>query len=610
MDSESDTFPKLFLRNVRKYGSKKTAYREKDLGIWLSKTWQDMYESVEALALGLVDLGIERGDTVCFIGDNRPEYMWGILAVQSFGGKTVGIYQDALPNEVEYVFTHLDAKMAIVEDQEQTDKLLDIKDRLPKLNKIIVDDWKGLRNYKDPLLIKLTEVQNLGREKKKKFPSLFEEAIHQSQGDDVALISFTSGTTGLPKGAMLTYNNLISMGASLEKVIPMDEKDNVVTYLPMAWIVEMMISLCWFLRNGLTINFPESIETVQENIREIGPSILISPPRIWEKICSEVQVKMSDSDWLKKNIYEICYKIGQKHIDLKFGKDRKRSLRYYYENFINRLAYGLLFRPLLDRLGLLNIKHAFTGGAALGPDLFRFFQSFGLNIKQMYGQTEMGGIVATHLEGDVHYETVGKAIPDCDLTISDRGEILCKGPGMFLGYYKNPEATQEIRDNNGYLHTGDFGYINDQGHLVVIDRMKDVIKLSDGSNFSPTFIENRLKFSPYIREAIAIGKDKPYVIALIHIDYAFAGGWAEKRQLAYTTFTDLVRKKEVYDLISKEVTRVNNNLPEAARITKFMLLEKELDADDAELTRTQKLRRGFVSEKYKNLINKLYGEMG
>jgi len=579
------------------------------MGIWLSSSWQDMYENVESLALGLAELGLERGDTVCFIGDNRPEYMWGILATQSLGGKMAGIYQDALPTEVEYVFNHLDAKMAIVEDQEQTDKLLDIKDRLASLDKIIVDNWKGLGNYRNPLLIKLTDVQELGRKKKKEFPDFFEDSILKGRGDDVALISYTSGTTGLPKGTMLTYDNLTSMGASLEKVIPMDDSDNVVTYLPLAWIVEIMISLCWYLRNGFTINFPESIETVQENIREIGPSILVSPPRIWEKICSEVQVKMLDSDWLKRTVYNLCYRIGQEHVDIKFGKNRHKSPGWY-RKLAERLSYYLLFRPLLDRQGLRNIKHAFTGGAALGPDVFRFFQACGLNIKQMYGQTEMGGIIATHTEGDVNYETVGKAIPDCEVTISDAGEILCKGPGMFLGYYKSPEKTEEVKDGNGYLHTGDFGYINEDGHLVVIDRMKDVIKLSDGSNFSPTFIENRLKFSPFIREAIAIGKDRPYVIALVQIDYAFVGAWAEKRQLAYTTFSDLTRNKEVYGLISQEVERVNNNLPEAARITKFLLLEKELDADDEELTRTQKLRRGFVSEKYKGLIDKLYGETG
>jgi long-chain acyl-CoA synthetase len=389
----------------------------------------------------------------------------------------------------------------------------------------------------------------------------------------------------------------------------MDEDDSVVTYLPLAWIVEIMISVCWYLRNAFTINFPESVETVRENIREIGPSILVSPPRIWERICSEVQVKMLDADWLKRNVYQVCYRIGQKHLDLKFGEHRSKWTTYYYQ-LMSKLAYYLVFRPLLDREGLLNIKHAFTGGAALGPDVFRFFQSLGLNIKQMYGQTELGGIVATHSEGDVNYETVGRAVPACEVTISETGEILCKSPGMFLAYFKEPELTQEVKDGAGYLRTGDFGYINEQGHLVVIDRMKDVIKLSEGSNFSPTFIENRLKFSPYIREAIAVGKDRPYVIALIQIDYAFVGAWAEKRQLAYTTFTDLARNEKVYDLISEEVKRVNSSLPEAARIAKFRLLEKELDADDEELTRTQKLRRGFVSEKYKHLVERLYEETG
>lgn len=604
MSSELDTFPKLLLVNVRKYGDMKTAYREKDMGIWLSKTWQDLYESIESLSLGLLELGLERGDTVCFIGDNRPEYLWGLLAVQALGGKTVGLFQDVLPPEVEYIVNDADVKMAIVEDQEQTDKLLDFKERLPSLKKIIVDDWKGLRSYRDPLLIKLTEVQNLGRQKKESFPDIFEKKVSQGRGDDIALFSYTSGTTGHPKGVMLSYHNLLSYTNGMERVIPVDGNDRVVTYLPFAWIVEIIISLCWFLRYGFVINFPEATETVQENIREIGPTILMAAPRIWEKMCSEVQVKMMDSSWLKRTLYERCYRIGQKNIDLQVKGGRPGL----WEKVMGKAAYYLVFRAIQDRLGLSHIKHAYTGGAALGPDVFRFFQSFGVKIKQMYGQTECAGIIAIHRDGDVDYETVGPPMPCVDVKISDTGEILYKPPSDFLGYYKKEEATSEIKDEEGYLHAGDFGYIDKKGHLVVIDRMKDVIKLSDGSNFSPTFIENRLKFSPYVREAIAIGKDRPYVAALIQIDYGFVGDWAEKRQLAYTTFTDLARKREVYDLIAKEVERVNSYLPEPAQIAKFLLLEKELDPDDEELTRSQKLRRDFVAEKYKALINELYKE--
>jgi long-chain acyl-CoA synthetase len=604
MSPDYDTFPKLFLRNVRKYGQGRTAYREKDMGIWLSKTWEEMYDAVESLSLGLKELGLERGDTVCFIGDNRPEYIWGILAVQSLGGKTVGLFQDVLPPEVEYIVNDADVKMAIVEDQEQTDKLLDIKERVPNLKKIIVDDWKGLRSYPDPLLIKLTEVQNLGRNKKNSSPNLFEKNISLGRGDDIALLSYTSGTTGHPKGVVLSYDNLLSYTDGMENTIHVDENDRVVTYLPLAWIVEIIISFCWFLKYGFVINFPESTETVQENIREVGPSILMAAPRIWEKMCSEVQVKMMDSSWLKRTLYEWSYKKGQKHIDLKMENERLGS----FEKLMGKLAYYVMFRTIQDRLGLSHIKHAFTGGAALGPDVFRFFQAFGVKIKQIYGQTECGGIIAIHREGDVDYETVGPPMPCVDVQISDTGEILYKPPCDFLGYYKKEGATGEIKDEEGYLHAADFGYIDKKGHLVVIDRMKDVIKLSDGSNFSPTFIENRLKFSPYIREAIAIGKDRPYVAALIQIDYGFVGDWAEKRQLAYTTFTDLSRKKEVYDLIGKEVKRVNGYLPEAAQIAKFLLLEKELDPDDEELTRSQKLRRDFVAEKYEALINELYEE--
>lgn len=606
MRAELDTFPKLFLENVRKYGDTKTAYREKDMGIWLSKTWQDMYESVESLSLGLLELGLKRGDSVCFIGDNRPEYIIGVLAVLAVGGKTVGLFQDVLPPEVEYICNDADVKMAIVEDQEQIDKLLDIEDHIPTLKKIIVDDWKGLRNYRKPLLMKLTEVQDLGRKTKKESPDLFEKNIWQGRGEEIALLSYTSGTTGHPKGVILSYDNILSYTNGLENTIPMDENDEVVSYLPLAWIVEMIISLCWFLKYGFTINFPESTETVQENIREIGPSIMMAAPRIWEKMCSQAQVKILDSTWLKKTLYGLCYGIGQKNIDIKM-KERKLG---FWSRLLDKTAYYLVFRTIQDRMGLSYIKHAYTGGSALGPDVFRFFQAFGVKIKQMYGQTECGGIIAIHRDGDVDYETVGPPMPCVDVRISDTGEILYKPPTAFRGYYKKEEATKEIQYQDGFLRAGDFGYIDNKGHLVVIDRMKDVMKLSDGSNFSPTFIENRLKFSPYIREAIAIGKDRPYVAALVQIDYGFVGDWAEKRQIAYTTFTDLSRKKQVQDLIAKEVKRVNSYLPEAAQIAKFLLLEKELDPDDEELTRSQKLRRSFVAKKYENLIEKLYEENG
>jgi len=603
---KDDTFPKLLLRNRRRFGAGRIAYREKDMGIWKSKTWEDLYNNVERLSLGLMELGLNRGDAVAFIGDNRPEYLWGILAVQALGASTTGIYQDSLPQEVEYILNHVDAKFVIVEDQEQTDKILDIKDRLPKLQKVIVDDLKGLKNYNEALLIRLNELQTVGDKVKAKNPDCFEKVLSQGLGDDTALISYTSGTTGKPKGAVLSYNNLLRMAASLEAVIPMDENDRVITYLPLAWIAEIVFSICFYLRNGFTIHFPESVETVQENLREVGPTLILAAPRIWEKMCSDVQVKVMDSSWLKRNAYRICSKIGYRSLDIISKRGRMRI----FDRFAYSLAYFLIYRSLQDRLGLSHIKHAFTGGAALGPDIFRFYQAFGVNIKQMYGQTEMGGFICTHKEGDVNYLTVGRPIPDVEIKISYDGEILCKGPGLFLGYHKNPEATRNAIDESGYFHTGDFGYFREEdGHLVVIDRMKDVMKLSDGSSFSPTFIENRLKFSPYIREAIAIGKDRPYAVALIQIDYAYVGAWAEKRQISYTTFTDLAHKTEVDDLIANEVEKVNKNLPEGARIVKFLLLDKELDADDEELTRTQKIRRGFIFKKYKALISSIYEEI-
>jgi len=597
---DDGTFPKLFRKKAKSLGDK-IALREKDKGIWSPKTWNDLYLEAEALSLGLIELGLQKLDVVAFIGDNRPEYWIGFLAAQCIGGINLGIYQDSNEEEIKYYLNYADVKFAIVEDQEQVDKLLNIKENTD-LTYIIVDDWKGLRGYDQPGLIKFKDVQKKGLELKKSKPSLFDESINQTRGEDIAFLATTSGTTGKPKLALLTYTNSIEMANSFEKVIPVYECREIITYLPLAWILEQTVSICWFLKYGFIINFPEEPETVRENIREVGPDMLIAPPRIWENMCSEVQVKISESSFLKRAIVNICSPLGYKLVDKKFGQGKMNIVW----NIIDIIIDFFAFRPIKDKLGLSRVKFAFTGGAPLGPEIFNYFQAIGLNLLQMYGQTEAGGMVCTHRLRDVRYETVGRPVPGLDLKISDKGEILIKSVGTFKGYYKMPDETSKVMVD-GWLHTTDRGIIDD-GHLIMVDRMKDVMKLNDGTSYSPSLLENKLKFNPYIREAVVFGQSRPYVVAIIQIDYQNVGHWAEKMKIEYTTFTDLAQNEKVYNLVKEGVQRINENLPAAAQIKKFILIKKELDADDEEVTRTQKIRRKFVAEKYKEQIDGMYNE--
>jgi long-chain acyl-CoA synthetase len=443
----------------------------------------------------------------------------------------------------------------------------------------------------------------MGRELAKEKPKLWEENVARGAADDVAILSYTSGTTGSPKGAMLTFRNLLSMALALDEVDRKRPDDEFVSFLPLAWIGEQMMSLSTALARGFTVNFPEEPDTVTENIREIGPHLMFAPPRVWESLTSTVQVKIMDTTPFKRFMYERCMPIGEKVADLRFAKKPiPLGLRLKY-----KLAHLLLFRALKDRLGMSHLRSASTGGAALGPDVFRFFHGMGVPLKQIYGQTEISGISCIHREDDILFHSVGVPIPGTEVKISDDGEILSRSESVFLGYYKNPEATAATL-KDGWLHSGDAGYMSEEGHLVVIDRVKDVMKLADGTRFSPQFIENRLKFSPYVKEAVVVGKDRPYLTAMLCIDMGVVGKWAEKAKLSYTTYTDLSAKPEVYDLVHREVDKVNETLPAAARIHKFVLLYKELDADDEELTRTRKVRRVFVEERYKEVIAALYGD--
>jgi long-chain acyl-CoA synthetase len=600
--SGDDTFPKLLVRNARTIG-RRVAMREKEFGIWQSFTWSEYHDHVRDFSLGLVALGVGKGDQVAIIGDNRPEWVWSEVAAQAAGASSVGLYQDSNVTEVAYVIDHCDASVVVAEDQEQVDKILDMLEKLPKVRHVVYTDPRGLRKYQHPALLSFEAVEEKGRALAKERPGLFEENVRRGTADDVAIVCYTSGTTGNPKGAMLSFRNLLSMALALDQVDEKRGDDEFVSFLPLAWIGEQMMSLSASLAKGFTVNFPEEPETVSENIREIGPDVMFAPPRVWESMVSTVQVKIMDTTPFKRFMFERCMPIGKRVADLRFEKKPVPAGL----GAARWLADVLLFRALRDRLGMSNLRSASTGGAALGPDVFRFFHAIGVPLRQIYGQTEIAGISCIHREGDIAFHTVGKPIPGTEVRIDERGEILSRSPSVFLGYYKNDEATTGTLEG-GWLHSGDAGYLTEDGHLVVIDRLKDVMKLADGTQFSPQFIENRLKFSPYVKEAVVVGKNRPFLTAMLCIDMGVVGKWAERNKLSYTTYTDLSAKKEVYDLVQAAVDEVNATLPAAARIEKFVLLYKELDADDEELTRTRKVRRVFVEQRYEEVIQALYGD--
>ncbi len=596
------TLPKLLVQTAHHYyGDKKVAMREKEFGIWRPITWRQYLNEVRFLALGFTALGLGRGDKVALIGHNRPEGLWAEMAVLAVGGVVVWLYQDALIDEVRYVVDHSDARFLVGEGQEEVDKALAIKPGCPRLERIIWDDTKGMRGYTDPCLLSLDEVRRLGRELAARDPEAFERMVAQGTGDDVALLFYTSGTTAQPKGALLTHANMLKMGGNMMAVDPCYETDDFVSFLPFAWIGEQMMSISCGLQAGFTLNFPEDPETVQHDIREIAPQVLFSPPRIYEQMVRTVQVKVLDAPKLKRAVYNCAMKIGGRMADLKFARQRVPiSLRLAY-----RLGDLLVFRKLRDHLGLARVRHAYTGGAALGPDHLRFFHAIGVNLKQIYGQTEIAGISVLHRDGDVKFDTVGLSIPETEIRIAPDGEILSRSPCVFKGYYKMPEETaRTLRD--GWLHSGDIGFIDEDGHLVVFDRRKDVMALADGSRFSPQYIETRLKFSPYVKDAWVVGHEREAVTGVICIDAGVVGKWAEDHHIPYTSYAELSQKPEVQSLVGEAVVHVNKGLSAAARIRRLVNLHKEFDADDEELTRTRKLRRAFLEERYRDIVEGLY----
>lgn len=594
------TIPKVFVQAVQRYGNK-VAMREKEYGIWRPLTWNEYLERVQSIALGLVEMGLERGDKVALIGDNRPEGLWAEMAALAAGGVAVWVYQEALIDEVQYIVDHSDAKFMICEGQEEVDKALAIKDRCPKLKSVIWDDPKGLRHYDDPILTSLDYVMERGRALNEKEPHRFGDLVKFGTGEDVALLFYTSGTTSAPKGALLTHWNMLKMGQNLMRVDPAFENDDFVSFLPFAWIGEQMMSISCGIQAGFTINFPEEPETSLEDLREIAPQTMFSSARLYEQMVRGLQVKNADSSLLKRKIFDWGMNVGYAVADSKFEKKPvalPTKLQWY-------LADWFVHRTLRDHLGLARIRNAYTGGSAIGPDHFRFFHAIGVNLKQIYGQTEIAGISVLHRSDDVKLDTVGKPIPETEVKIAENGEILSKSPAVFKGYYKNDEATAKTLVD-GWLHSGDSGFIDDSGHLVFFDRSKDIMILSDKRKFSPVFAESRLKFSPYIKDAWIIGHERPFVTAVICIDYGVTGRWAESKGIAYTSYQELSQEPRVRELVQKAVEQVNKSLPETARIKRCVNLFKELDADDNELTRTKKLKRAFLEERYKVIVDALY----
>ena len=595
------TIPKLLLRAARRYGDRKVAMREKEFGIWRPITWREYLERVKALALGFVALGLGRGDKVALIGHNRPEGLWAEMAALCVGGVAVWLYQDSLIDEVRYIVDHSDTKCLIGEGQEEVDKALAIKDRCPTLERVVWDDSKGMRGYDDPILISLEQVSALGKGLDEREPNLFEELIEQGKGDDTCLLFYTSGTTAQPKGALLTHHNMLKMGQSMMAVDPCNEDDDFVSFLPFSWIGEQMMSISCGLQAGFTINFPERPETVQQNVREIGPQVLFSPPRVYEQMVRTVQVRYLDAPRLKRRTYEWAMRVGGRIADLKLAR-QPTPLPLKVQGV---LADLLVHKKLRDHLGLIRVRQAYTGGAALGPDHLRFFHAIGVNLKQIYGQTEIAGISVLHRDGDVKFDTVGTPLPETEVRIAPDGEILSRSPCVFQGYYKMPEETARTLEE-GWLHSGDIGFIDADGHLVVFDRRKDVMGLSDGSRFSPQYLETRLKFSPHLKDVWVVGDQRAFVTAMVCIDAAVVGKWAEERHIPYTTYAELSQKTEVRVLVSEAIQHVNRELPAPARIRRFVNLHKEFDADDEELTRTRKLRRAFLEERYREIVEALY----
>lgn len=600
------TLPQHFLERVQQYGAGKVALRQKEFGIWREFSWQDSYAQVRAFGLGLLGLGLERGQQVATIGDNDRQYLWGYLGLLAVGGVQVGLFTDAAPEEAAYIIEHSDARFVLAQDQEQVDKMLEIRARIPKVERVIFWDERGLWHYDDPWLLSYEQVAEAGRGLAQQEPQRFEAEVAKGQADDLAILCYTSGTTGLPKGAMISHENLVSSIEMASQVDPRYDTDNHVSLLPMGWIAEHALGVAPHCVYGIVLNFPEEPETVRENVREIAPEGILYNSRLWDAVVGTVQVRIAESSWINRRLYELFLPVGYQMADKALvGEAASPGLRLAY-----RLGDWWVFRPLRDQLGFTNLRAAYTGGAALSPDAVRFFHALGINLKQVYGSTEVTGGATLHRDNDIKFASVGQPVPGVSVRIGEQDEIQISGPIVFPGYYKNPEATAEalVEDESGrWFRTGDAGFIDEDGHVIYLDRVKDMITLANGERYSPQFIEGRLKFSPYILDVMAVGgPTREFVTALVIVDFANVSNWAEKQGIAYTTFTDLSQKPQVAALVRQAVEEVNASLPPSGRVRRFVLMHKEFDADEAEMTRSRKLRRGVLYERYGEIIEAMY----
>lgn len=601
-----DTFPRLLFYHAEVRAAK-VAMREKDLGIWQSWTWGDVAEHVRALACGLAAMGFKRGDNLAIIGDNRPRLYMMMTAVQCLGGVPVPLYQDAVGAEMLFVLQDAGVRFALAEDQEQVDKLLEIHDQVPELQHIIYDDPRGMRHYTQPYIHDIESLMAAGRIHHQNHPDFLADEVARGAADDVSVMLYTSGTTGKPKGVCQAHHAFISAARGGAEFDRLDEHEEILSYLPMAWVGDHLFSFAQALVTGFAINCPESGDTVMTDLREIGPTYYFAPPRVFENLLTQVMIRMEDAGAIKQKMFHAFMDVARRcGADILDGKPVSIGDRLRYA-----LGELLVYGPLKNVLGMSRVRVAYTAGAAIGPDLFRFYRSIGINLKQLYGQTETCAYVCLQPDGQIKLDSVGMPAPGVEVKIADNGEILVRGPMLLKGYYKRPDATAESINAEGYFMTGDAGFFDDDGHLKIIDRAKDVGKLANGAMFAPNYIENKLKFFPHIKEAVCFGSGRDRVCAFINIDAGAVGNWAERRGIAYAGYTDLAGKPEVIGLIQECVEKVNAELVAEgmladSQVHRFLVLHKELDPDDDELTRTRKVRRGFISEKYATLIDSLY----
>jgi len=598
------TIPQILSKQAKELGPSKVAIREKMYGIWLSYNWLDYYQFTKKVALGLKSLGLQRGENIGIITDNHPEWLFTEIGAQALGAITLNLFTSSIAKELATMLARIQAVFVVAQDQEQVDKLLEMREQLPHVRKVIYIDQTGMRTYThNPWLISFKELLDLGAKLDHEQPHLFEEELWKGKPDEVALMIMTSGTTGIPKLAMISHRSFTEIARKWVETAPIGPGDNWISITPTAWIVDQMWGIGVSPLTGMTMNFPETLETQAEDFREIGPVIVITSSRFWEELASKIRVKIADSGWVKRKLFNLGEKIGGALVDHESKKEPVPPTLKLLHKIFARIVY----RPLLDRVGCAQIRAAITGGHPISPDVIRFFRAKGLNLKHAYGLTEGGGVFQVQPDKEVKPESVGKPLPRTEIRIAEDQEVLVKTPSCFVGYYQDEEATHKAL-RNGWLHTGDAGYIDDDGHLLIIGRKEEIMRTKAGEAISSDFIETRLKFSPYIKEAVVWGEGRDYITGFINIDFGNVGSWAEDRMIPYTTYTDLSQRPEVEELILGEVRHVNTQLPRPMRLKKIILLYKLLDADDEELTRTGKVRRKFVYEQYLNLIEAMYSD--